>query len=92
MRVAKVTCTIACYSQQLSAVAELGLRWISLHPVSKRIRQNPYRETSVWGIFIYTEHSFLIRGGSVSPDGNGRLLISNSRAELEMSGIRNELN
>ena len=38
-----------------------------------------------------TESSFLIRARSSPKDRNGRLLISNSRPELEMTGIRNEL-
>ena len=72
-----------------------GISLITLIRLAIRlmIRLMPFDSAYWFGLCIWckcTEHSFLIRGGSVSPDRNGRLLISNSRAELEMSGIRNE--
>jgi hypothetical protein len=41
-------------------------------------------------VHIYTEHSFLIRAVSVPAAAFMRLLVSNSRPELEMTRIRND--
>ena len=41
-------------------------------------------------VHIYTEHSFLIRAVGVPAAAFMRLLVSNSRPELEMTRIRND--